>query len=171
MRAPGSAGERVAVFNLIGVLGFVVQLALLWMLVRLLGVGVLVAAALAVEGAIVHNFFWHWRWTWSDRVPAPGGRARCFLRFNLTNGAVSLLVNVVLMALLHSLLGVPYLLANAFAVGSAAAANYLLGDRVVFPPPRRTAATPLPTCRQIKSEATWFTRSGKRHRRHAWTGV
>ncbi len=153
MRAPGSFGGRVLVFNLVGVLGFVVQLALLSVLVRLLGVPVLAATALAVEGAVLHNFFWHWRWTWGDRVPVAGGRARCFVRFNLTNGAVSLLVNVALMALLQGALGVPYLVANAVAVCSAAVVNYLLGDRVVFAFPGGTAATPPHTCRQIKSKA------------------
>ncbi|MGE5361592.1 MAG: GtrA family protein [Bacteroidales bacterium] len=148
MNAPRSAGARVLAFNLVGVLGFVVQIALLWLLVRVFGVAVLPATALAVEAAIVHNFLWHWRWTWSDRVAGLPGRLRCFGRFNATNGAVSLLVNVAVMALLHVVLDVPYLVANVGAVACASAANYLLGDRVVFP---RAAepATPRAASRQI----------------------
>ncbi len=136
-------------FNLVGVLGFVVQLGLLWLLVHVFGVAVLPATAVAVEGAVAHNFVWHWRWTWSDRVPPPGGCVACFFRFNATNGAVSLLVNVALMALLTLVLHVPYLLANVGAVGCASLANYLLGDRVVFPRRAHPAATPRRADRQI----------------------
>ncbi len=36
-------------------------------LTLLLGPHYLVATALAVEMAVLHNFFWHRRWTWADR--------------------------------------------------------------------------------------------------------
>ncbi len=127
-----TTGQRLIAFNAVGVAGFVLQAVLLWLLVRFGRLPCVAATAVAVEVTIVHNFICHWCWTWSDR--ASGGRefvARQVL-FNATNGAVSLVVNVVLMALLQGVLGMHYLLANVIGVACGAAANFMLGDRVVF---------------------------------------
>ena len=69
-------------FNLVGAVGIGVQLAMLWLLTAL-GVPYLMATALAVETAVLHNFLWHQRFTWADRSPGPASR---LLRFNLTTG-------------------------------------------------------------------------------------
>ena len=55
-------------FNLVGGFGIVVQLAALLGLKSGLHLGYLPATALAVEAAVIHNFFWHERYTWADRV-------------------------------------------------------------------------------------------------------
>ena len=44
-----------------------------------------VAMPVAVEAAVLTNFFWHERWTWHDRVQASGRWSR-LLRFHITNG-------------------------------------------------------------------------------------
>jgi putative flippase GtrA len=132
MTAPKTTGARVAAFNAVGVVGFGVQIAALWLLVRVGQVPYLWATAIAVETAILHNFICHWCWTWSDRV---AGRAEFVLRlvrFNATNGAVSLAVNVALMAFLQGVVGLHYLIANLVGVLCSSAANFILGDRVVF---------------------------------------
>src|SRR5260370_17265144 len=46
-------------FNSVGIAGFVVQLATLWILSRGLGIHYLLATPLAVEIAVLHNFLWH----------------------------------------------------------------------------------------------------------------
>jgi putative flippase GtrA len=125
-------GRRILVFNAVGVVGFGVQIAALWLLVHAGRLPCLAATAVAVETAIVHNFICHWCWTWSDRVAGRRQFLSRLLRFNATNGAVSLVVNVALMALLQGLLGVPYLVANLVGVACSAIANFILGDRVVF---------------------------------------
>ncbi len=132
MAAAPTTGRRIVRFNVVGVLGFAVQILVLWLLVRVAGVPYLVATALAVESAIVHNFLSHWRWTWRDRVDGRRGFVSRFVCFNATNGAVSLVVNVGLMALLQGVLGVHYLVANLAGVACSATANFMLGDRVVF---------------------------------------
>ncbi len=119
-------------FNAVGVAGFGVQLLALWLLVRVGHMPHVIATALAVETAILHNFICHWCWTWSDRVGSRTEFVRRLVRFNVTNGGVSLVVNVALMALLQGLLGVHYLLANLAGVACSSAANFMLGDRVVF---------------------------------------
>jgi putative flippase GtrA len=118
-------------FNAVGMLGFAVQLGLLALLVRL-DVHYLVATAIAVEAAILHNFLWHERWTWRDR---PGrGRARLARlgRFHVVNGGVSLAGNLLLMPLLVRGGGLPVLAANGVAVLACAAVNFVGADRLVF---------------------------------------
>src|ERR1035438_3026162 len=53
-------------FNLVGIGGFALQLGMLWVLARLFGVHYLIATALAVEIAVLHNFAWHEAWTWRN---------------------------------------------------------------------------------------------------------
>jgi putative flippase GtrA len=123
---------RILAFNAVGVVGFAVQIGALWLLVHVGAVPSVPAAAIAVEAAILHNFVCHWCWTWSDRVAGPHEFLLRLVRFNATNGAVSLVVNVVLMALLQQALGVHYLVASLVGVLCSSVANFMLGDRVVF---------------------------------------
>lgn len=118
-------------FNGVGVAGFLLQLAVLAALLRA-DVHYLLATALAVEAAVLHNFFWHERWTWADR-PA-GGRARLIrlARFHALNGTVSLVGNLLLMRLFVGTFGIPAIPANLLSVLSCAAINYFGSDRIVF---------------------------------------
>jgi len=129
---PGSL-RRWIIFNIVGALGFLVQLAVLALLVSGLNWGYLAATALAVEAAVIHNFFWHERWTWADR-PASGWThaVRRFFNFNLANGAISLVGNLVFMRLFMGTLPVNYLEANIMAIALCALLNFIVGDRLVF---------------------------------------
>jgi putative flippase GtrA len=117
-------------FNAVGAMGVVVQLIALAALVSGLHVNTLIATALAVEAAILHNFVWHERYTWRDRPS--GSRMGRLLRFNLTTGALSIVSNVVLMGVLVSRLHLPYLPANLLAIAATSLVNYLVADRFVF---------------------------------------
>jgi putative flippase GtrA len=120
-------------FYTVGAAGVAVQLAALALLKGGFGVGVLPATAIAVELAVLHNFFWHERWTWVDRTRArAGGQAGRLLRFHLTNGALSILGNVVLMAALVGRMGAPYLIANGLTIAICSVLNFLAADRFVF---------------------------------------
>ena len=132
---------RFVRFNSVGIAGFALQITLLTILVYL-GVHYLIATALAVESAVLHNFFWHERWTWADR-PA-GGRARLFrlARFHALNGVVSLVGNLLLMRLFVGTFGIPAIPANLLSVLSCAAVNYFGSDRVVFRDPSSHLAPP-----------------------------
>jgi putative flippase GtrA len=123
--------QRFLRFNLVGVIGFVLQFAVLAILLRV-GLHYLVATAIAVEAAVLHNFAWHDRWTWKDR-PAPGSVRLVRLgRFHLLNGLVSLAGNLAIMRLLVGTFGMPTLPANLIAVLVCAAVNYAASDRLVF---------------------------------------
>ena len=128
----GLSGPRWLIFGAVGAIGLLVQLACLWALRDLFGVHYLVAAMLAIELATLHNFAWHVRWTWSDRPGVPGDLLRRLVRFNLTNGAISIAGNLVLMLALVEMAGMPYLIANLAAVAVCACANFVASDVVVF---------------------------------------
>ena len=109
-----------------------VQLVTLWLLTARCGVPYQAATLLAVSAAVVHNFVWHWRWTWADRALPPRAAARAFLRFAMTNGALSLLVNLLAMPLLVSVAGLPPVPANVIAIATASLLNFCLADIVAF---------------------------------------
>lgn len=120
-------------FNLVGGLGILVQLGCLALLC--FWMHYLVATALAVEIAVLHNFAWHERFTWKDRPG--GGRERLLrlLRFHLGNGAVSILGNLGLMWLLVDRFHMKHLLvANGIAIAICSFLNFALGEWFVFRP-------------------------------------
>jgi putative flippase GtrA len=123
-------------FYAVGAAGIIVQLAALTFLTSRLHLNYLPATALAVEAAILHNFFWHERWTWAERTRSlPAGGLRRLVRFHLTTGAVSILGNLALMQALVGRMHVPYLAANATAIALCSLLNYLAADRLVFRSP------------------------------------
>jgi putative flippase GtrA len=131
-----SSLRRWIVFNGVGALGFVVQLAALTLLLGVLKWGYVPATTLAVEIAVIHNFFWHERWTWADRVDPGWLRiARRFLRFNLSNGALSIVGNLILMRLFLHTFALHYLVANTLSIAVCAILNFIASDRFVFRSP------------------------------------
>jgi putative flippase GtrA/phosphatidylserine synthase len=124
-------------FNLVGIGGFALQLGMLWVLARIFGVHYLIATALAVEIAVLHNFAWHEAWTWRNLEVE--GRWHRLLRFNLANGFVSIASNVLFTLLLMQWIGLPLLVANAVAVIMMALLNFALAESWVF---RRRLAVP-----------------------------
>lgn len=128
--------QRFLRFNLIGLVGIIFQLTVLWILTRL-GLGYLLGSSAAIILTVIHNFVWHRLWTWADRagqVPA----ALAFARFFLSNGLVSLMSNLALMPLIAGTLGIPAVPANLIVIVVAGVLNFMLADRVAF-----RAAAPL----------------------------
>jgi putative flippase GtrA len=111
-------------FNAVGLMGVVVQLAGLALLTRL-GMNYLIATGLAVEMAILHNYWWHKRWTWK-------GRASSLWRFQVSNGLLSLASNLVLMRVFTGWAGLPVVPANLLAIGCASLLNFWVSERWVF---------------------------------------
>lgn len=125
--------KRWLKFNAVGLLGVGVQLVALQLLTGLFGASnYLWATATAVELAILHNFYWHTRWTWRDRPATTRQTLARLLRFNLTNGANSLLGNLLLMKLLVGVLRWPLLAANLCAIMLCGLVNFALSEFWVF---------------------------------------
>jgi dolichol-phosphate mannosyltransferase len=121
-------------FNAVGVLGFALQSATLFLLTHgSRTIPYLAATAIAVELAVLNNFVWHQRWTWKDRPAATMtetlGR---LLKFNITNGLVSLVGNLVFMSLLVGRLHLKISGANVISVALCSIVNFVLADRIAF---------------------------------------
>ena len=109
------------------------QLVSLAILVSGFGLHYLPATALAVEIAVLHNFLWHGSFTWKDRAPVSRTEVvRRLIRFNISNGAISLAGNLVLMRLLSGALHVNYLAANVVSIAILSLANFLVSHTFVF---------------------------------------
>ena len=118
-------------FYAVGGIGIVVQLIALVVFRSLLHIDYRIATVLAVETAVLHNFVWHERYTWADRVSRAGTFGR-FVKFNVSNGLLSIAGNLVFMQVLVSGLGMNYLVANIFTIAACSVVNFLVSDRFVF---------------------------------------
>jgi putative flippase GtrA len=129
-------------FNFVGGIGIAVQFAALFLLKGVFHFQYLIAAVIAVEAAVVHNFVWHEQFTWVDRVRSRKKSDRMntplrysllrFLRFQFANGAVSLIGNLALMKVMVGFGHINYLIANAIAIVLCSLANFLVSDEWVF---------------------------------------
>lgn len=127
-------------FNVVGIAGMLVQLVTLAGLNHIVPRHYLVNSLVAVETAILHNFIAHVHYTWRDRLlhhPWRDRRRSMVLlrplwRFQLSNGAVSLVGNAVLIKLLVGGAHLPVLAANLVAIVICGLANFRLGDAWAF---------------------------------------
>jgi putative flippase GtrA len=133
-----SALVRWCKFNFVGGIGIGVQFAALFLLKSVLHFNYLFATLIAVEAAVVHNFVWHEQFTWADRIQSDRAEPRWrrslprLTRFNLTNGAVSILGNLALMRVMVGQGHMNYLVANAIAIALCSVANFLVSEGWVF---------------------------------------
>jgi putative flippase GtrA len=128
--------KRWTAFNAVGAAGVAVQLGVLAGLVRGAHLSPLVATVVAVEAAVLHNFFWHQRWTWRDRPASGSDLVHRLLQFQLLNGVVSLGGNLAIMALLAGALQVDPVLANVVGIVACSLVNFAASDRLVFAAPK-----------------------------------
>jgi putative flippase GtrA len=130
----GKPGSGVAMrwlkFNGVGAAGIGLQLVLLAALKTLFHLPYLKATAVAVEFTVLHNYVWHEKFTWADR-PRKNRFGRA-LKFNLSNGLISMAGNIALMKLLVGSMHMRYLGANGVAIAVCSLANFLVSDRLVF---------------------------------------
>jgi len=126
--------QRWLRFNLVGVIGIAVQLGALWVFSRALGFGSLWASALAVEVSLLHNFAWHERFTWADPARANGFSSVLarLIRFNLTNGTISIAGNVTVVWYLAGIVGLPLPVANLAAIACSGTLNFVVSHHLVF---------------------------------------
>jgi putative flippase GtrA len=120
-------------FYAVGGIGIGVQLVVLVFFRSFLHMDYRLATVLAVETAVIHNFLWHEKVTWADRA---GPRASHWLtrlvKFNATNGFLSIVGNLVLLQVLVGGLGMNYLVANLLTIAVCSVVNFVVSDRFVF---------------------------------------
>lgn len=120
--------KRFVRFNLVGLMGAALQLALLDLLIQHGGLSGVAATPIAVEIVILHNFFWHERFTW----PGLRQRAMRLRRFHLSNGLLSLARNTLLTYCLTHQFKVPPLASAVTAIVLCAPITFLAADRWVY---------------------------------------
>ena len=120
-------------FNLVGLIGIFVQMGMFALLFSALHVNYIVATALAVETAVLHNFVWHELYTWRH-LPRGGARdiAWRLARFHAGNGAISILGNIALMRLFVGSLHWNHYLASGMAIAICSLANFAASEWFVF---------------------------------------
>lgn len=119
-------------FNVVGIMGMGVQLSVLAFLRSVLAWPIRLATVVAVECAVLQNFVWHERWTWAHRKLEFRGIPGRLLRFNISNGLISMLGNLILMELLAVRLHVNYMISNVAAIGACALLNFFISHKLVF---------------------------------------
>jgi putative flippase GtrA len=118
-------------FNTVGLMGVAVQLSTLALLTRV-GVNYLAATALAVEVAVLHNYWWHRRWTWREHSMRE--RPGRLWRFQVSNGLMSMVSNLVLMRVLAGWVGLPVVPANLIVIACMSLVNFWISECWVFSP-------------------------------------
>jgi putative flippase GtrA len=119
-------------FNAVGIVGVGVQLTALAVFRSGLDWPIRLATVAAVECAVLHNFVWHERWTWAHRGLDWRRFPARLLRFNVSNGLISIVGNVVVMELLAVRLHLNYMISNLLAIGACSLLNFFVSDRLVF---------------------------------------
>lgn len=122
--------RRFGRFSVVGAGGILVQTATLAALLRFSGIHYMLATALAVELSVIHNFIWHQRWTWADRQQTRP--ALVLLRFNATNGVMSMAGNIFFMWVFVAGFSIEPHAANLMTIGLCSLVNFALADRFVF---------------------------------------
>jgi dolichol-phosphate mannosyltransferase len=126
------ARTRLLRFFVVGLIGFALQLVVLVLLTRA-AVPYVLAAVIAVEVTIVHNFLWHEQWTWRDRsTTTMRERWRRLARFNGASALTSIAGNALGTFAFVELGHLPVAMANTLAVVLVSALNFALADRWAF---------------------------------------
>lgn len=112
-------------FACVGALGVAVNsFSLLW-LHEGIGLPYLLAGVLAIELAIIHNFFLNEFWTFRSRRRGLSGTAWFRLaKFQLVSLS-GMVINLAILALLRGLIHLPLLLSNLVGIAAAAVYNYV----------------------------------------------
>jgi putative flippase GtrA len=125
--------QRFGRFSLVGFMGALLQLTLVFLLTNYFRVLSSAAILIAVEITVLHNFIWHERFTWGNQVSKSSRHFGLRLwRFHVGNGLVSLAGNTIVMYYLVERLRAPVLPSAIGAIVLCALANFLTADRWVF---------------------------------------
>jgi putative flippase GtrA len=121
---------RFARFGVVGAIGAVVNMAILYLLVDHGGWNHMAAAVIATETAILSNFALNDRWTFRDASSPHNWVVRMF-RYNAIAGGGAL-ISLGMLALLTFGFGIHYLIANLIAIAAGTIWNYVVNSRLTW---------------------------------------
>ena len=113
-------------YSLVGVSGVFVNLGLYLFLTRYYEISEVVAPLIAIESALISNFFLNNFWTFGKRITQSRIRVK-FVKFHLVSG-FSALINYSAFLTLFLVFGLYDILANLIGIGLAAIVNYLINS-------------------------------------------
>lgn len=123
--------RTLVLFLIVGLTGVAINMGLMFVLTGLLGVNYLVSAVLATQGSTGWNFVLSDRWVFHNRnMPSLSLGQRAFGYFAMNNGM--LLLRGPMLAVLVSLLGVNYLIANLVSLIAMTALRYAISDNLIW---------------------------------------
>jgi putative flippase GtrA len=126
--------KKVLHFQVIAWLGTLVNLAVLWLMHGVLKVSVVLAGAIAIEVAIVHNFTWNYFITWKTRVKrTPKDYFLLLVKYNIVTASIDFVVNLGTLWILNKFFGVNYLLADLIGQLLGPLFKFFANEFIVFP--------------------------------------
>lgn len=108
-------------FLLVGLSGYVVNLAVFTFSLKVLGVHHIAAATIAFAVAVMNNFRWNRHWTFAAREGHAGFQAARFF----TVSVIAFLVQVAILEILVTSAGFPKVVAQAVSLALAMPVNFL----------------------------------------------
>ena len=112
---------QLAKFLLVGLSGYIVNLAVFTFSLKVLGVHHIAAATIAFGVAVMNNFWWNRHWTFSARDGHAGFQAARFF----TVSVIAFLIQLVILELLVTGPDLPKVLAQAISLVLATPVNFV----------------------------------------------
>jgi dolichol-phosphate mannosyltransferase len=121
----GAMGRFIR-FGLVGFSGVFVDMAIFYLLLDKLGLGLTLSAVLSAEVAMFNNFLWNDVWTFGDISRHQPGWRQWFERFVKFNGIclAGLILNVLLVNLLFNVFGINEYVSKLIAIAAVTVWNF-----------------------------------------------
>jgi len=125
--------RRFLKFCLVGGGGVILNMGMLYLFTDIVGLYYLLSSIVAIEIAILNNFFWNDIWTWRDRrAKGPVQFLKRLLKYNVSANLSSFVGNIVTLWILTSILGWYYMYANVVGIMVGVILNFSLNDRWTY---------------------------------------
>jgi dolichol-phosphate mannosyltransferase len=125
--------RRFLKFCLVGGAGVVVNMGMLYLFTDIVGLYYLLSSIIAIEIAILNNFFWNDIWTWRDRRKRGGVQFfKRLIKYNISANFSSFVGNIVTLWILTSIFGWYYMYANLVGIMIGVVLNFSLNDRWTY---------------------------------------
>jgi len=121
---------RILKFAVVGLSGVAVNMGLLYVFTRYLGLYYLLSSIIAIEVSILTNFVLNDIWTWRDRQKKSYGKR--MLQYHISVGVTAVLANWLLLIFFTEVAGLHYMIANLIGISVGMLFNYTLNDLWTF---------------------------------------